>query len=319
MKILGISAGRNMGNTEILVKEALMGAEEMGASVEFIRLHDFDLKPCTGCNACVVNMFEQGGAGKCVLADDFALIDEKILDCDGLILGSPIYEKSPSGLLKILGDRMGPSHDVAFRMMAKKIRAAKGITSGTGPDERSFKKRSAALIAVGGSEWDTLALPMLHLIALTQQIDVVDKQLVNWVGLPGAVLFDEGAMERAHRSGRQVVKTLLQPDAEPEYIGEAGLCPICHSKLIEVRNDNDAYPAVCATCGVRGTLGVTDGKVTFTITDEARAKSHLLISGKMEHFKELNDVSLKPNPRMAELPQLKEKYVHYLTPYKPSR
>ena len=312
MKVLGVSAGRNMGNTEILVKEALMGAEEMGADVEFIRLHDYHLKPCTGCNACVVNMFEKGGAGKCVLKDDFELIDEKFLECDGLIIGSPIYEKSPSGLLKILGDRMGPSHDVAFRMMAKEIHEKKG-GPGTGPDERSFKKRSAALIAVGGSEWDTLALPMLHLIALTQQIDVVDKMLVNWVGLPGAVLFEDAAMQRAHRAGQQIVKTLQQPDQEPEYIGEEGLCPICHSKLVEVRNDNDVYPAVCATCGVRGTLDVKDGKVTFTIADEDYKKSHMLISGKMEHFRELNEVSLKPNPRMGELPQLKEKYRTYLT------
>ena len=57
MKILGISVGRKMSNTEILVKEALMGAEEMDAEVEFVRLHDLNLKPCTGCNACVIDLF----------------------------------------------------------------------------------------------------------------------------------------------------------------------------------------------------------------------------------------------------------------------
>ena len=51
MKVLGISVGRKMSNTEILVKEALMGAEEGGAEVELIRLHDLNIKPCTGCNA----------------------------------------------------------------------------------------------------------------------------------------------------------------------------------------------------------------------------------------------------------------------------
>ena len=30
MKVLGLTCGRKMSNTEILVKEALMGAEEMG-------------------------------------------------------------------------------------------------------------------------------------------------------------------------------------------------------------------------------------------------------------------------------------------------
>ena len=44
MKILGISAGTKNGNNDAMCKEALMGAKEMGAEVEFIRLHDLDLK-----------------------------------------------------------------------------------------------------------------------------------------------------------------------------------------------------------------------------------------------------------------------------------
>lgn len=39
MKILGLNGSeRKLGNTEILVKEALMGAEEEGAQVEMLRL-----------------------------------------------------------------------------------------------------------------------------------------------------------------------------------------------------------------------------------------------------------------------------------------
>ena len=134
MKVLGISCGRRMSNTEIMVKEALMGAEEAGAEVEFLRLHDFYIKPCTGCNSCVVDLMEKGGGGTCALKnDDFPFIDDKIMDCDGLILGSPIYEKSPSGQLKTLEDRMGPSHDQGFRIIAQKIREEKGITRAPGP------------------------------------------------------------------------------------------------------------------------------------------------------------------------------------------
>lgn len=40
MKILGLSCGRRLSNTEILAKEALMGAEEAGAEVELVHLHD---------------------------------------------------------------------------------------------------------------------------------------------------------------------------------------------------------------------------------------------------------------------------------------
>ena len=320
MKILGISCGRKMGNTEILVKEALMGAEEIGAEVELVRLNDLKLKSCTGCNACVVNLFEKCGAGECVLRDDdFKFIDEKILECDGLILGSPIYEKSPNGLLKVLNDRMGLSHDIAFRTIARDNRKERGITTGKGPDERSFKPKVASLIAVGGSEWDTLALPMLNLFVLPMQMTVVDKILVNWVGLPGAIVFEADKLKKARRSGAHVAKTLMNPISEAEYIGEPGLCPMCHSKLIEVRNDNDNYPAICATCGVRGTLNVVDGKVTFDIAEKDISHSHVLLSGKFEHADELHKVSLKPNANASELPKRLEKYKSYLSYSKPTR
>ena len=189
MKVLGISCGRRMSNTEIMVKEALMGAEEAGAEVQFLRLQDYYIKPCTGCNSCVVDLMEKGGGGACVLKnDDFPFIDDLIMECDGLILGSPIYEKSPTGQLKSLEDRMGPSHDQGFRIIAQKIRDEKGITTGTGPDPRAFKPRAASLIAVGGSEWDTLALPVMSLFALTMQIEVVDNGDDHDVGVVAVVV-----------------------------------------------------------------------------------------------------------------------------------
>ena len=67
MKVLGLTCGRKMSNTEILIKEALMGAEEMGAEVEIVRLLDFNIKPCTGCNSCVIDLFEKAGSGECII------------------------------------------------------------------------------------------------------------------------------------------------------------------------------------------------------------------------------------------------------------
>jgi len=54
MKILGLHGSeRKLGNTEILVKEALMGAEEEGAQVEMLRLTDYKVLPCDGLAPCV--------------------------------------------------------------------------------------------------------------------------------------------------------------------------------------------------------------------------------------------------------------------------
>jgi multimeric flavodoxin WrbA len=318
MKVLGLTCGRKMSNTEILVKEALMGAEEMGAEVEIVRLLDLDIKPCTGCNACVINLFEKGGAGDCVIKnDDFKWIDEKILECDGIIIGSPIYEKTPQGLLKVLNDRMGPSHDLAFRIIAKKIREEKGITKGKGPDERSFKPRVASLFAVGGSDWTTLALPLLQLFSQPMNMTVVDQQLFNWTALPAAVLLKEEMLKRARRSGRHVAETLKKPIEEAEYIGPQGVCPVCHASVLELGKTADK--AICAVCGAKGTLKTDGSEYTMSVTEEDWAHSHVLLSGKFQHGDDLKNISLKPDPRMKEIPELAKKYKEYLTYSKPER
>lgn len=318
MKVLGLTCGEKMGNTEIVVKEALMGAEEMGAEVELVRLMDLNIKPCTGCQLCAIDLLEKGGSGDCIIKnDDFNFIDDKILDCDGLVLGSPVYEKSPQGLLKVLNDRMGPSHDMAFRMIAKQVREEKGITTGKGPDERSFKPRVASLFAVGGSDWTTLALPLLQLFVLPMNIKVVDQQLFDWTAIPASIVLKEDMLARARRSGRHIAKSLQGPIEEAEYIGEPGRCPVCHSNLLELKKTSE--PVVCAVCGAKGKLKIEGDDYVLELTEEEKALSHVLLSGKFQHADDLKNISLKPDPRMSEIPELTKKYKSYLKYSKPER
>ena len=58
MKVLGISAGRHNGNSDIAVKEALLACQEKGAEVVFINLFDYNILPCTGCESCTMMMGE---------------------------------------------------------------------------------------------------------------------------------------------------------------------------------------------------------------------------------------------------------------------
>lgn len=320
MKVLGLTCGRRMSNTEILVKEALMGAEELGMEVEIVRLQDLNILPCTGCNACVIDLFEKGGSGDCVIKnDDLAWIDEKLMDCDALIVGSPLYEKSPTGQLKCLNDRMGPSHDLAFRMIAQKIREGKGITTGKGPDPRSFKPRTAGLIAVGGSDWVELGLPMLQLFAMPMQFNVVDQQVFDWTALPAVVTLMEDKLARAREVGRNVARAMASANpGEAPYVGPEGMCPACHTNLIEIL-DASMNKAGCATCGIKGKLENDGDNIRLVVTEQAIANSHMKLSGKFSHGDDLKNISLKPLPNMNEIPERRKKYAEYLTYSKPQR
>jgi len=70
LKVLGlIGSWRKAGNTDCLVKEALLGAKQAGVSeLELIRLTDLSIKPCKGCMACVIRGEE------CKIEDDFEFL-----------------------------------------------------------------------------------------------------------------------------------------------------------------------------------------------------------------------------------------------------
>ena len=234
MKLLGLTCGTEMGNTEVLVREALLAAEEAGAEVALIRLLDLDLRPCTGCKSCVESLMK-GGAGNCIIKDDFPFLDDQIMESDGVILGSPVFVLGAHGIVKLLADRMGPGHDLAWRIGARKIREESDRTEGKGPDERSFKRRVGGHISVGGAltkNWLSLGLPSMHLFAFPSHITVVDQMQVSGTTAFGNVVLTPDALERARALGRNVAGTMLKPEEGQGWGGDEGMCPVCHCNLI---------------------------------------------------------------------------------------
>ena len=71
MKVLGIfGSPRRGGNTELLLEEALKGAESAGAEVEHLYLSDFTITPCKECHGC-------DNTGNCIVLDDMGKIYPK--------------------------------------------------------------------------------------------------------------------------------------------------------------------------------------------------------------------------------------------------
>lgn len=99
LKILAIyGSPRRNGNTATLLRKAVAGAREEGADVKEIVLRDLRMSPCLEIYGCKET-------GRCVMKDDFQSVCDQLLECDGLMLASPIFFYSVSAHTKILMDR----------------------------------------------------------------------------------------------------------------------------------------------------------------------------------------------------------------------
>jgi multimeric flavodoxin WrbA len=293
MKVLGLICGREMGNSEILVKEALMGAEELGVDVEIVRLMDLSIKPCTGCESCMVRM-QKGEPAECVIKDDDMLFLVEKFRSDGVIIGAPVYFLSPPGYLKVLTDRMLP-HWVNYT-----IEGAKG----------GEKKRVGGLISVGGGDhsWVPMGLSLMKVLTFTELI-VVDQLQVCFAGRPGQVLLDEKVMDRARKVGRNVVEAIGKPVDEVRFLGdESGLCPVCHSDLLIPGKKSLVE---CPICGARGALKVDGNKMTMIVDDKSLKTTRTTLEGRLKHFSEIREVHEAYYAKKNVIEEKLEKYRLY--------
>jgi len=99
MKILGINGSpRKGGNTDILLDNALKGAQNKGSKVEKIVLNDLKFSPCQECNNMPNDRY-------CIIEDDMQTVYRKAKEADAIILASPIFFGSLSAQTKMMIDR----------------------------------------------------------------------------------------------------------------------------------------------------------------------------------------------------------------------
>lgn len=113
-KVLILSASpRKNGNSDILCKQFMKGAENAGHEVEQIYLYDKEIGSCRACYACFKT-------GKCVQQDSMSEILEKMQAADVIVVATPTYFMTMNGMLKNTIDRFLPKwrelggHEVYF-------------------------------------------------------------------------------------------------------------------------------------------------------------------------------------------------------------
>ena len=281
MKVLGlVGSVRKLGNTEILTKEALMGAEKEGAEVSILRLTDYDVKACRGCAACLLQERD------CVIEDDANALFATMAASDGIILGAPCYILEATAIVKQLIDR-------GFAPMQQgKLRGKVG----------------GVIIPYATRGWTQNCFQQTNTWLLSLGVVVVDQWICHVQGLSEAPLFNR-EIERARLLGKRVVQAIKT--GNHQYQGEAGICPVCHDRNLRVLQDMATVE--CPVCAVRGTLQVQDGKIKVSFTDEAIKRHRWSEQNLRRHF----NYHLKPSKDFfmrtkRERKEMAEKYKGYL-------
>ena len=277
-RMLGLGCGQPHGSAEILLKAALRAAQDQGAEVELVRLNEVRLP---------------SGTAEAAEPDNAWWLWERMIECDGLIVSTPIISRTVAARLKLFIDRaLGPNADAAIidAMLALR-REGRDPAVPFRVDERVLKPRVAGFLAVGGSltsQWKTLALPIMHTTTFSMHIAVVDQVQFAGAGTPRSVVLDADALDRAAVLGRNVASQLGVAFDEARYLGPPGLCPMCHLDVVALRGAD----VECATCGARGRLGpnlqVTWTDLSTSVISMAEKQAHAVeIQETAERHREL--------------------------------
>jgi flavone/flavonol reductase len=316
-KILAISGGSKNGTNDQMAKEALMGAQEVGAEIEFIHMLDLDLVPCNGCVSCVTGRdgVFAGGSCRCIRKDDLRWLEDKIYDSDGVVFVMPIFEKGVPGFFRAFQDRIaGPSHDLGMLTIAKDIHEKKGGGPG-GPDPRAFKKRYATFIGIGGSDWACRMEADFALFAMVQQWNVIDYLTFTWAK---SLAMEDERVASIREAGRTIAKMAADPSTY-KYLGDPGVCSNCHSRLMYIAEDGKTVE--CSVCGVKGELEFKRGKLEFSYPKSQMEHAHNLMPGKIKHVEDIGKMEGKfaAEKQSAEYKRRAEVYKTFIQASKPEK
>ena len=198
MKVLGISTSpRIKGNSDLLLRQALAGAESAGAGIEYVHLNNYKISPCTECNACYKT-------GICTVQDDYQRLLNKMLDADRLIFATPIFFMTVCAQAKMLIDRCQCLW--AYKYVLKK----ELLTAG--------HDRRAMAIAVGGSgskkQFECIKLTMKTYFD-SLQVHYTANLFVNKIDALGEIEKHPTAMKEAYRLGTQLVASVTELPEKP--------------------------------------------------------------------------------------------------------
>jgi multimeric flavodoxin WrbA len=153
MKVIGINgSARRNGNTSILIKTVFEELEKNNIKTEMVQFAQNVIEPCKGCFACK-------DKENCIYHRDiFHDTFQKMVEADGIILGSPVYSADVSANMKAFLERAGVvvatnpgllRHKVGASVAA--VRRGGGLTA---VDTMNHFLLNKEVIVVGSTYWN---------------------------------------------------------------------------------------------------------------------------------------------------------------------
>ncbi|MDY6905997.1 MAG: flavodoxin family protein [Thermodesulfobacteriota bacterium] len=182
---------RRNGNTATLLKSAIDGAITAGSRVDEIILRDYRISPCLEIYGCKKN-------GECVIKDEFQMVRDRVLACDGIIVATPVFFYTVSAHLKIFMDR------------CQSLWVKKYWIDNT-PYNQWTPKRQALVIAAGATKgkklFDGTMLTMKYFFDVLDT-SIQDSLLVRGLDFEGDALTHPEHLETAFQRGEALAKAL---------------------------------------------------------------------------------------------------------------
>ena len=152
MKVLMLNGSpREGGNTSLALAEMRRVFEENGVEVELFQVGDMAIRGCRGCAACYK-------LGRCAIDDIVNELAQKLQECDGMVVGSPVYYAAANGALVAFLNRLFYStsrQDKRMKVGASVAVARRGGCSSTFDQLNKYFTISGMPIA-SGQYWNSV-------------------------------------------------------------------------------------------------------------------------------------------------------------------
>ena len=269
-----ISSYRSKGNGESIITlcEKFLPEYTNDSMFEKVFLNDYKIENCKGCMRCAINK------EFCKINDDLKKLIDKVLECDYLLISSPVYFLGTPSIIKTINDRLLFLHNLL---------------------NYSERKHAGLIITAGRPGWEGLAVQNLSTLALSLGFNINDLLFEYGQG-PSEVLLNINLENNINI----FLNNLINP--EPYKNEHTDRCPVCFGKSFEIL-DEDVIK--CPTCNIKGEISKKDNKTLILFSESDINNSRWTEKNLVDHMEHwVEESGLRYREKVKEILKKKKSF-----------